>query len=576
MVLPLDPVALGWVNGVTLAADRTNEVGAMKKWYSSVSAILVMALAVQLTGCASTSRTFARWTGRDKDDQEVAEIDGKAAKDTAAKGRSEAKRPSASQASKSKSKPETPDDERIVAKKVDPKSEQAQSDKAKSTASTKTGTPSPRGKITDEPRVAAASKSEDAKRPSAPKGDVAAKTASVSKPAAPKTSTAAKTAAVPKTERSADPFAEFDVAADDSVVPSLASSKALKSTTVSPAASETPAVAEKRNRPQVDPDFEEFATNQSAKKIQEVAHRGEEDDLPEWASGKAPSRASAKAVKKVDSPESHPDHMEAKKPAVKAAVIAKTAEPQKSAPPVAPKETLVSLCPDATGEVRELVRTLNADDLEVVKRSIHRLGRLQGEAAAASPALEKLLLHRDGFVRVHAALALVRMQQVTPFVTETLIVGLRSSDPSVRSFSAAVLAEMGPGSAEALPALSTALRDSDGFVRLHVAEVLIRHENFSQVALDTLLKCLKDEDENVRWLATYSLAELAPQSLDATSALERCLSDASPKVCVGAAYALGEIGPMARSATTSLQRCAHSSDPELQAAVAYALRQVKE
>ncbi len=540
----------------------------MKKWYGSVSAVLVMALAVQLTGCATTSRTFARWTGRDKDDQAVAEIDGKAAKDTAAKSRSEAKRPAASQASKSKSAVE--DEDRIVAKKVDPKADQAKSGLPPYGSTAKTA--SPRDKTAGDSRVAATSKPDVAKRPTTskdevtPKVEAATRTASVAKTTAPKTTPIAKTPAAPKAEKSNDPFAEFEVAAEDNIVPPLASSTALASAKVNPAA------GVKRDRAAVDPDFEEFAANQSSKKIQEVAHRGEENDLPEWATEKP----SVKFVKKSEVQAAQPDAVATKKPAVTVAPAAQVTATKKLVAPEAPKESLTTLCPDAKGEVLELVRTLDSDDLEGMKRSIHRLGRLEKDAAAASPALEKLLLHRDGFVRVHSALALVRMQEVTPFVTETLIVGLRSPDPSVRSFSAAVLAEMGPGSAEALPALSSALRDSDGFVRLHVAEVLIRHEDFSQVALDTLIKCLRDEDENVRWLATYSLAELAPQAFDATAALERSLSDSSPKVCVGAAYALGEIGPMARSATSSLKRCANSNDPELQAAVAYALRQVAE
>ncbi len=594
MVLPLDPAASGQVNGVTPTTDRTNEVGAMKKWYSSVSAMLVMALAVQLTGCASTSRTFARWTGRDQDDQQVAEIDGKAAKDTAAKGRPEAKRPVAAQASKSKTKsdkPETADDERIVAKKVDPKAEKSEAVKA--SASRSATASRDKAMVNSKPaadsKIAATAKTEDVKRPATTKGDPLAKvdkadraeasmkTASVAKPVEPKASASTKSVTAPKSERPVDPFAEFDVAADDSIVPPLTSNRTPKFTPVKTAS------AVKRDVPEVDPDFEELASAQSDKKIQEVAHHGVEKDLPEWATENASVKPEAKAAPKAERPAIEPESPTAEaiasvtmKPAVTVSPAAKTASPKTAQAPVVKKESMTALCPEARGEVRELVRTLDSDDLEAVKRSIHRLGRLQADAEAATPALEKLLLHRDGFVRVHSALALVRMHEVTPFVTETLILGLRSPDPSVRSFAAAVLAEMGPGSAEALPALSTALRDDDGFVRLHVAEVMIRHEDYSQVALDTLIKCLRDHDENVRWLATYSLAELAPQAFDATAALERSLSDPSPKVCVGAAYALGEIGPMARSATSTLKRCANSSDPELQAAVAYALRQVAE
>ena len=544
----------------------------MKKWYGSLSAILLTALAVQLTGCASTSRTFARWTGRDKADEEVAQIDGKADKDTAAKSRDEARRPAASSASKSKPLPK--DDERTIAKKADPKAE------AKTPARSPSSVGSSRDRLNEE-KVASASKTESSRlgTPKAEvvgktdKGETVAKTASATKSLPPKT----PATAAPKAERSSDPFAEFDVSTSDDLL-AATSTRMTPEATEKPKSAVKPAGAEKTFSPTVDSEFEAFASKQSNRTIQEVAHRGEEDDLPAWATDKPQPTTKAKAG-------SNPaGTAKTKKPAVTASATT-TAKAEKAKPATAPetsqkpsvavRQKYAPLCPDAKGEVAELVQSLDSDDVETVKRSIHRLGRLQGDAVAATPALQKLLLHRDSNVRVHAALALVRMNEVSPFVTETLILSLRSPDPSVRSFSAAVLAEMGPRSAEALPALSAAMKDSDGFVRLHVAEVLIRHDDYSQAALETLLKCLRDEDENVRWLATYSLAELAPQSLEAATALERCLSDGSPKVCVGAAYALGEIGPMARSATTSLKRCSNSSDPELQAAVAYALRQVQ-
>jgi HEAT repeat protein len=553
----------------------------MKKWYGNLSAILITALAVQLTGCASAGKTFARWTGRDQTEEEIAEIDGKAATETAAKSRSEARRPAASQASKSKPAPE--EEDRVVAKKIDPKTEAKPS-----TARTSSSVGSSRDRLNDDAKVAATKKTDSArasaarKTEAADKNETAAKTASSSRVLPPKTSTAT----APKTERSVDPFAEFEIAAEDSELAPLTANKAMPST-ATPKSSVKTAAGGKTFNASVDAEFEEFAANQRSSKIQEVAHRGEESDLPEWASDTVAPKATPKARPAAE--QAAPG--KTKRPAVTASAeakvardktVAKTAPTPSTMDSATPAATIVvrekyaAMCPDAKGEVRELVRSLDADDPETVKRSIHRLGRMQRDAVAATPALQKLLLHRDSNVRVHSALALVRMNEVSPFVTETLILSLRSPDPSVRSFSAAVLAEMGPNSSEALPALAAALKDSDGFVRLHVAEVLIRHEDYSQVALDSLLKCLKDEDENVRRLATYSLAELAPQSLEAASALERGLSDASPKVCVGAAYALGEIGPMARSATSSLQRCSHSSDPELQAAVAYALRQVQE
>lgn len=235
----------------------------------------------------------------------------------------------------------------------------------------------------------------------------------------------------------------------------------------------------------------------------------------------------------------------------------------------------LQLCPQAEGEVRELVGELEADNLEQLMQGIHRLGKLGPDAAAALPALEQLLQHGDGHVRVHAALAVCRIDSVSPAALEALTAELKSDDPALRSFAAAVIAELGPQSGDAMPALVEAMHDTDPYVRLHVAEVLIRYEDHSTEALDALLVCLKHRDENLRWLAAYSLAELAPQSEDAVTALAKRLDDSSAKVQIGAVYALGEIGAMSRTAAAELRRLDHDANPEIRSAVAYALEQIE-
>ncbi|OYW17537.1 MAG: hypothetical protein B7Z55_12330 [Planctomycetales bacterium 12-60-4] len=281
----------------------------------------------------------------------------------------------------------------------------------------------------------------------------------------------------------------------------------------------------------------------------EVAQASATSGLPEWALEDAPMQHEAPSISQTAATKIQPGQPA---PADMRLPIA----PQKPATPgsnIKPS----TLCPDAVGEVRELVKALDSSDAEDLKRTIHRLGRMQTHAAAAEPGLRALLQHPDGFVRVHAALALVRMQVASSDVTSTLILGLRSADPGIRSFAAAVLAEMGPNSADALPALSAALNDADGYVRLHVAEVLIRHAQWSQQSL------------------VYSLAELAPQSQEAVAALTRALHDPAAKVQVGAAYALGEIGPLAASSLDELQRCQASPNAELKAAAEYAMTQIR-
>jgi len=208
--------------------------------------------------------------------------------------------------------------------------------------------------------------------------------------------------------------------------------------------------------------------------------------------------------------------------------------------------SLIELCPDAKGEVRDLLRGLNEKDIDGLQRGIHRIGRIGQDAQAAAPALMHLLKHQDGFVRNHAVLALARMAMSPPESVHIIVDGLKSNEPKIRSFAVAVLAEMGPQAAVVLGILAKSLKDRDPYVRLHAAEVLIRDDQWANPALETLLDSLRDKDEDIRWLATYSLAELAPETNETVDALIRATRDPVVKVQIGAVYALGEIGPFAK------------------------------
>lgn len=243
-------------------------------------------------------------------------------------------------------------------------------------------------------------------------------------------------------------------------------------------------------------------------------------------------------------------------------------------PKSATAKRLLAKCPQAEGEVRTLVESLDTSDAETLKRQLHQLGQLEQRAIPAQPAVEELLQHSDPYVSVHAALALHRMQVRRDLSTATVVRALRSSDPAVRSFAATAAGELATGNPELLAALSSALNDNDGYVRLHAAEVLARHEEYSYRATSALLDCLQDADHNVRWLSTYSLAELAPQRSDVVQALTRRVSDSEPRVRVGAVYALGEIGPLAKSAENELQMALTDPNADLRAAAAYALQQI--
>lgn len=502
-----------------------HKVRVMKKWYAP--SLLCLAVCTgSLLGCAQTSRMVSRWTGHDTRQSTLAEVDGKAAKDAKAKPRQEARLAESSK-SKTPARPEAP--------------------AAGSSSAAKGDTPRIASKQDQTTPSRATAKMPSAKTPASAPGTSSASAvaaAGTGPKATSSTSPAAKKPAAPSQQ---DPFEIVEVHPPTLPNKSAATAQA-KPAQPAPnsAGTTTQAVAQAET------------TTPKTTEIHAASHSSSQDDLPEWARDPAPPRTTSGRSPAANTTVDRPPTREAATASARPTSV-----------------SLVQLCPQAEGEVRDLVKQLEAADVETVKRAAHRLGRMQTAAVAAAPALTQLMEHPDGFVRIHAALALVRMQQASPAVTQTLITGLQSSDPAIRSFAAAVVAELGPQSAELVPALSSALNDRDGYVRLHVAEVLIRHADWSHQALRTLTNALEDPDENVRWLATYSLAELAPQSPEAVAALTKALQDPVLKVQVGAAYALGEIGPLAQSAQPALERAARSPYEELRTAAQTALQHLQ-
>lgn len=507
----------------------------MNKWYRSCGWMLVAAMAIQLSGCAQQRSWLSSLSWRDKDDQKLVEVEGK-----------------------KKSKTST-----ATAKKSTPgKSSKDSKDKANDSQLAKKSSTKPKSTLNDSSRAEVASAKEAAaakktKEPLDPflaaeleaaesKGTIAAKKFE------------SKAEVARKTAESLDPFAELEPESE------IAQTSAHG--------------AQKR-------DATQSSVTERASRVREAAHKVEDDlaeltDLPEWAMGGEKNKAKAELDKAKTAASTTAKKVIRSAEDIQWELENTLKEPAPVSPTAAAKSStvaLLSLCPDAKGDVREQILSLNTSDVEVLKRSLHRIGRMGTDAAAAAPALEQLLKHKDGFVRTHAALALARMQQSNPEVVQTVVDGLKSTDPGLRSFAAATLAEMGPQAGDALTALADSLDDRDGYVRLHAAEVLIRYEQWSYRSLETLLGCLTDRDENVRWLATYSLAELAPESPEAVTALSKATRDPVIKVQTGAVYALGEIGPFAKNAAASLHRLAdETTQAELQSAILYALQQIEQ
>lgn len=555
----------------------------MKQWCAPWKILLVTALTCQLTGCSRLSQTVAKWSGKDVD-AKVAATD---------KGAKSGDSRSAAKQSASPGTKKNGTDAKIAA-----------ADKALNDA---LGTkPAAKSSVKGNPAVAKASPKPDATRKSP--GDAAVAAAPAKKAAS----------------WDEDPFL-----VDDSS--NVSWSKAGTAATSAAKASQpsTRQVAQSRDKTLLEDDwsFAEAAGHQAVdkaikdlktKEIQEVSHSttAEAKDLLAEAEKSlgaldrkltaAQARAAAAADEAVVRliPDA-PTPAAAAKGEAETSIIAARATstlptgaattkpkitPAPAKQPVLSAETtaklrtwadrgqqslaLLALCPQATGQVRDLVKSLETKDVEQVKKSTNELGRLGSQSLAAAPALRQLLQHADGLVRVNAALALTRIEGAAPQTVKTLIESLKDEDSSVRSYAAAVLAGLGPQAEKAIPALTEALKDPNAYVRLHVAEVLIRYDQWSQPALKTLLGCLEDQDANVRWLTTYSLAELAPQSQETVNALRLALRDPEDKVRVGAIYALGELGPLALPAENDLRKLIQDPSAEVRTTAEQSLRQI--
>lgn len=499
----------------------------MVKWYAKSRWLLVATALISLTGCAQTSRTVAKWTGRDKPETIVAESEKKSAA-----GKVDAK-------VASKTEPKAAPSESSRAKSSDANPKIAKSDAEGSARSANT----PRHPDFAKPQSSASEESAvkvaRAERP-ASSNDPAAKASKDSE---------IRTASLPSGDD-----AKSQIPAENSHFAELLIGKS-----ASPPAEKRAAITKSPElpdwaQPEIAADTAQAGIPEGPSNgaVQSVSHTAPQPKLPDWALGNSTAEKDSKPAATTTFPPAKPE------------------EPKSAA------TGMLAICPDATGTTAELVASLDTSDVETLKRNIQNLGRLGDSAKPSLPALRKLLEHPNQIVSVHAALAVIRVDGTTPDAMKCLIGAMKAKDPAVRSFAAAVIAGLGPEGQAALPAVAASLHDQDGYVRLHVSEVLIRFESWSQEALQTLLGCLRDRDANVRWLATYSVAELTPQTPEVVDALVRSLDDPVEKVRVGAAYALGELGPIAKPAEARLKILANDSSEEVSATALQALRQIRQ
>ncbi|MCX7393390.1 MAG: HEAT repeat domain-containing protein [Planctomycetales bacterium] len=530
----------------------------MKTWYRSYNWTLIALVAIPLTGCAQQSSWLSRFS-KTAESQKLAAVD-----DESKSKEAPSKKSAIVSGDKSAKDLDSRASATDLAKKTKTKPKVTSSDKSSSDRTlSKTGDPT---------------------KPEAKHGQRTPDQSSDSL-IADEADTRETDSAIAKTERSIS-------GADSARKKTVTSSRSVKPRDAAREISQTSASSEKKM-------IQERSSVEHDADIQKAAHKIEDklaeiSDIPEWAS-ESKSAAKKDVCSDSASKEVLGDTSDLAKD-VKSSVnkiaavsentwndgesLLETSLQEVSTTAIATAKSTAQNVLDqgakADQYLQEQIALLETKDLEVLKRRLHQIGRMGADAEAAGPKLQQLLTHQDGFVRTHAALALVRTGQTSADVVRIVVDGLKSPDPGLRSFAAVSLGEMGPAADEAISTLAPCLKDRDGNVRLHAAEVLIRHDQWSYQSLEALLGCLKDKSENVRWLTTYSLAELAPEDSDAVDALVKATGDPSLKVRIGAVYALGEIGPFARKSAPALHRLAEETDQaELKTAVSYAIQQIE-
>lgn len=234
----------------------------------------------------------------------------------------------------------------------------------------------------------------------------------------------------------------------------------------------------------------------------------------------------------------------------------------------------VALCPEASDQLKGLLQVMNSQDVSQIKPALHKLGEMADAALPALPAVNAALTHSDAYVRIHAALALWRIDENTEDTVPVFVAELRNADAGVRSFAATALA-MGPQDDAVIAPLRSALSDANPYVRLHAAETLYQYPEQQAAASQVILTHLTDKEANVRWLATFILGELLPKSEVAVTALTKALQDQDNRIRAGAAFALGGLGQEAEPALPELKKLTSDKQPEVRKAAEEAVRDIE-
>lgn len=158
----------------------------------------------------------------------------------------------------------------------------------------------------------------------------------------------------------------------------------------------------------------------------------------------------------------------------------------------------------STGDVDKLISLLGNADAEMRWRAANAVADLN--AARALPELRNVVNDSDGFVRVHALIAIWRIEHRLGNVLPLLIESRSDESAGVRRLAVSAIGQIGEKSDGAEAAVLSSLDDRDADVRIAAAAALARIKPSSEVAVPALIRMLNDDVAAARRGAVASLA----------------------------------------------------------------------
>jgi HEAT repeat protein len=208
---------------------------------------------------------------------------------------------------------------------------------------------------------------------------------------------------------------------------------------------------------------------------------------------------------------------------------------------------------------------------------------IAGDPAAAllAEALVDALSDGDAAVARAATGALVELARASDGILPLLRGALRSGPPRARLHAALALARLEPPGPALLPALVEGLAAPEGDLRWRAARVLVDMGRLHGEVLAVLLALVRQPDDRgpagrapVRRMATFALRELAPDRPESARVLLEAARDPDPQVRRAAVTALAGLVAPPPEVVDSLTAALDDRDPVLPGLAALSLAEL--